>query len=73
MMAKKLELRFENYDGKTVTYSLDNPVEPVDTGDVNAAMDEILAQDAFTSSGGDLVAKKSARLVERTVEEIEID
>ncbi|WP_164218498.1 DUF2922 domain-containing protein [Virgibacillus sp. YIM 98842] len=72
-MAKKLELRFENYDGKTVTYSLDNPVEPVDTGDVNAAMDEILAQDAFTSSGGDLVAKKSARLVERTVEEIEID
>jgi len=72
-MAKKLELRFENYDGKTVTYSLDNPVEPVDPAAVNTAMDEILAQDAFTSSGGDLVAKISARLVERTVEEIEID
>jgi len=69
---KKLELKFENYDGKTVTYSLDNPVEPVDAQLVNEVMDEIIAQDAFTSSGGDLVAKKSARIVDRQVEDIEI-
>src|SRR5699024_529174 len=69
---KKLELKFENYDGKTVTYSLDNPVEPVDPELVNEVMDEIIAQDAFTSSGGDLVAKKSARIVDRQVEDIEI-
>jgi hypothetical protein len=72
-MAKTLQLQFENYDGKTVTYSLDNPVEPVDSEAVNTAMDEIINQDAFTSSGGDLVAKKGARLVERTVEDIEIN
>lgn len=71
-MSKKIDLQFENYDGRTVTYSLDHPVEPVDAEAVNAAMDEILQQDVFTSSGGDLVAKKGARIVERNVEEIEI-
>lgn len=70
---KKIELKFENEDGKIVTYALDNPVEPVDPDEVNAAMDEIIAQDAFTSGGGDLVAKKSARIVENIVEEIELD
>ncbi|CDO04955.1 hypothetical protein OPHB3_0826 [Oceanobacillus picturae] len=69
---KKLELKFTNFDGKTVTYSLDQPVEPVDTEAVNAAMDEIIAQNAFTSTGGDIVAKKSARVVDRTVEEIDL-
>lgn len=69
---KKLELQFENFDGKTVTFSLDNPVEPVDPELVNDVMDEIIAQDTFTSNGGNLVAKKNARLVDRQVEEIEI-
>lgn len=69
---KKLELKFTNFDGKTVTYSLDQPVEPVDTEAVNAAMDEIITQNAFTSSGGDIVAKKSARVVDRSVEEIDL-
>ncbi|WP_018930737.1 DUF2922 domain-containing protein [Gracilibacillus lacisalsi] len=69
---KKIELKFENEEGKTVTFSLDNPVEPVDPVQVNAAMDAILNENAFFSSGGDLVAKKSARIVERNVSEIEI-
>ena len=69
---KKIELKFENEEGKTVTFSLDNPVEPVDPVQVNAAMDAILNENAFFSSSGDLVAKKSARIVERNVSEIEI-
>ncbi|MFD2627769.1 DUF2922 domain-containing protein [Oceanobacillus kapialis] len=69
---KKLELKFTNFDGKTVTYSLDQPVEPVDPAAVNAAMDEIIAQNAFTSSGGDILSKKSARVVDRRVEEIDL-
>ncbi|WP_208590783.1 DUF2922 domain-containing protein [Gracilibacillus suaedae] len=69
---KKIELKFENEEGKTVTFSLDNPVEPVDPAQVSAAMDTILNENAFFSSGGDLVAKKSARIVERNVSEIEI-
>ncbi|MFC4025040.1 DUF2922 domain-containing protein [Oceanobacillus longus] len=69
---KKLEMKFTNQDGKIVTYSLDKPVEPVNIASVHAAMDEIIAQNAFTSTGGDLVAKKSARLVERIVEDIDL-
>ncbi len=69
---KKIELKFENEEGKTVTISLDNPVEPVDPVAVSEAMDAILSENAFFSSGGDLVAKKSARIVERNVSEIEI-
>ena len=70
-MTKKLELVFENELAKNVTISLDNPIYPVDPAAISAAMDEIIAQNAFTSSGGNLVAKKSARVVDRTVETIE--
>ena len=70
---KKLEMRFENQEGRLVTYSLDYPIEPVDPVAVNAAMDEVIAQNAFTSTGGDLVGKRSARVVEQIVEEIEIE
>lgn len=69
---KTLELRFENEEGKNVTISLDNPVEPADPATINAAMDEIIAQNAFESSGGELVAKKSAQIVERNVTQIEL-
>ncbi len=66
-------MKFENVEGKTVTYSIDHPVEPANSVDVNTAMEQVIAQNAFTSSGGDLVAKKSARIVERVVEEIDLD
>lgn len=69
---KKLELKFLNADGKTVTYSLDKPVEPVDPVAVKAAMDEIINQNAFATSGGDIVSIKGARVVERNVQEIEL-
>ncbi|UFT98873.1 DUF2922 domain-containing protein [Radiobacillus kanasensis] len=69
---KKLELKFFNTEGKTVTISLDAPVEPADPAAVNTAMDTIIAQNALYSSGGDLVEKKEARIVERNVFDIEI-
>lgn len=69
---KRLELQFKNEEDKTVTLSLDNPIEPVNPEAVNAAMDNILQQDVFTSSGGNLVSKHAARVVERTVTEVEI-
>ncbi len=69
---KRIELFFENEDGKTVKYTLDKPLEPVNPVTVNAAMDEIIAQNVFYSSGGDLVAKKGARIVENIIEEIDL-
>lgn len=68
---KRLELIFENEDGKKSTYSIDNPIEPADAEAVENAMDEIVEQDLFMTSGGRLVKKVEARIVERTVTEIE--
>lgn len=70
---KKLELQFENTDGKTVTHSLTNIIEPVNAEAVNEAMDQVIAHDVFTSTGGSLVKKKGARVVDRQVEDIEIN
>lgn len=69
---KRLELFFENEDGKTVKYTLDYPVEPADPEAIHAAMDEVIEQNAFFSSGGDVVTKKGARIVENIVEEIDL-
>jgi hypothetical protein len=69
---KRLEMRFENEAGRIVTYTLDDPIEPVDHEAVNAAMDTVIEQDAFSSSGGNIVAKRSARVVEQIVEDIDI-
>lgn len=69
---KKLELKFNNQEGKVVTISLDNPVQPVNPAAINAAMEEIIAQNIFFSAGGDLVSKEGARIVDRTVEDIQL-
>lgn len=69
-MAKKLDMLFGNTEGKTVTISIDDPIEPVDTIALAAAMDSIILQNVFVSSGGDLTEKKGARVVNRTVTEI---
>lgn len=67
---KKLDLQFLNEAGKTVTISLEQPVEPFDEAAINQAMDAILAQNVIASSGGALVSKKAARIVDRTVQEV---
>ncbi|WP_026678399.1 DUF2922 domain-containing protein [Fictibacillus gelatini] len=71
-MAKTLALQFLNRDKKTVTVTLDAPKEPVDAAAVKAAMDTIIAQNVFSSSGGDFVEKKGAQIVDRSVSEISL-
>ncbi|MDN4524861.1 DUF2922 domain-containing protein [Fictibacillus fluitans] len=69
-MAKTLELQFINEQDKTVTISLDAPAEPVNAAAVKAAMDAVIAQNIFISSGGDFVSKKGARITERSSSDI---
>ncbi|MEQ6377966.1 DUF2922 domain-containing protein [Bacillaceae bacterium S4-13-58] len=71
-MAKQIELKFLNPEGRIVTYTLDDPIEPVDPIAVSSAMDTMIAQNVFTSTGGDLTEKKEARIVERNVVGIEL-
>ncbi|MCH1625197.1 DUF2922 domain-containing protein [Fredinandcohnia quinoae] len=72
-MAKTLEMLFTNEDGKSATISIESPIEPVDPVAVSAAMDTILTANVFSTTGGDLVGKRSARIVERNVEELTVN
>lgn len=69
-MAKTLELQFLNTEGKTVKLNVDSPIEPVDPAAITAAMDDILASNIFFTTGGEFVAKKGARIVERNVTDV---
>ncbi|TXC82232.1 DUF2922 domain-containing protein [Metabacillus litoralis] len=69
-MAKTLELQFLNTEGKTVKINIDSPIDPVDPATLASAMDAILAANVFITTGGEFVAKKGARMIERNVSDI---
>ena len=65
-----LELIFAKEDGKTVVFSIEKPITPIDAQVVNQVMDTILASSVFSSINEN--TRKRARLVERTVSEVPI-
>ena len=65
-MAAYLEMLFRNQAGQLVTISVIDPRPDITPGEVEVVMDIIIAQNIFTSPGGDLVAKVQARVIERT-------
>jgi hypothetical protein len=67
-----LELIFAKEDGKTVVFSIEKPITPVDAQVVNQVMDTILASSVF-SSMNENARKKGARLVERNISEVPIN
>lgn len=71
-MEKTLVLVFKNADGKNVSLSLAAPREDVTGLEVAQAMQDIITNDIFTSSGGDLVEVSAARIVSREVTELEL-
>ena len=62
-----LQMRFLTQLGNRVTISLDNPTDTLTEAEVTAAMDQIIAKNIFVTSGGDLVGKDSAQIIDRTV------
>ena len=71
-MAKTLELLFLNLEGKTVKVNVDSPIDPVDQQALTTAMDQILTSNIFITNGGEFISKKGARIVDRSVTEIEL-
>ena len=71
-MAKTLEMTFLSELGKPTKLSVDNPIEPIDPAAVKAAMEQIIAANAFDGNGGDLITVDSVRLVERNVTDYEL-
>ncbi|MFJ8528720.1 DUF2922 domain-containing protein [Bacillus sp. NPDC094106] len=66
-----LELIFAKEDGKTVIFSIDNPTTPVNEQTITQVMDTILSSSIFLSIDEN-TRKKGARLIEKTVSEVNI-
>ena len=66
-VTQTLQLRFINQAGNRVSISLDNPKDTLTEAEVTAAMDQIIAKNIFVTSGGDLVGKDMAQIIDRTV------
>lgn len=61
-----LRMNFLNAAGKSVSISLDNPKEDLTSAAVQTAMDTIIAKNIFVTSGGDLVSKVKATIIDTT-------
>ncbi len=62
-----LELNFINEEGKNSKITLNNPRTDLTAEEVRTAMDEIIAVNIFTTSGGDFKQADSAKLITRDV------
>lgn len=72
MLTKRLELQFLNEAGTTATIGLVDPREDLTDLEVKEAMEDIIAEDVFTSPRGDLVAIAGARIVSREISEFTV-
>ena len=71
-MAKVLELEFKTETGKAAKLSINDPIEPIDTVAVKAAMDNLIATNVFASATGAFVSVEGARVVERNVTDYDV-
>jgi hypothetical protein len=69
-MSERLEMTFVNSAGTSSKISVDNPKEDLTLEEVQTGMASIVAANVFTSSGGDLVSAKSARIVSTEVNQL---
>lgn len=72
MATRVLEMRFNNAAGRLVTVRVADVVDPYTGAEASLLMDDIITRNVFTSTGGDLVVKDSARIVVTDVSELEL-
>lgn len=66
-MEQTLRLIFRNAEGRQVTISISDPVDPLDSMEVNDVMDLIINTSIFNTSGGSITQKVRAEVVARDV------
>lgn len=72
-MTRKLEMIFINAAGRKSTLSVYNAREDITAQEVQEAMDTVVEGEIFNTSGGDIVAISSARIVATDVTEIPVE
>ena len=71
-MASTLQMTFTNEANKKVSLTINDPRVDLTEVEVKNAMNEVIAQNVFTSSFGDLVAISGARIIDREVTELDL-
>lgn len=69
-MSSKIELIFKNQENRSTRISVDEPKADLTEVEVQAAMDNMIAENIFNTSGGDLVAVSGARIVTTQIEDL---
>lgn len=72
MAAKSLNMVFLNGAGAKVQINVSNAGQNVTEAQIKTLMDTIISKNIFTSTGGDLKAKQSAAIVEKTSTELAV-
>ncbi|MBQ3366670.1 MAG: DUF2922 domain-containing protein [Acidaminococcaceae bacterium] len=66
-----LELVFKNAAGKNVTYNIEEPKTGVTKAEIDAAMQVVVSNNVFNTSGGDIVEAVEGHLRTITKEVVE--
>ncbi len=67
-MSRTLQMVFRNAQGRNTTLSVADPQVDLEAAEVSAAMDEVLDANIFNTTGGDIISKVRAQIVDRQVE-----
>lgn len=62
---KALVMVFKNHDGDNTSMTLNNIKPGITNTEVKSAMDLIITNNIFKTSGGDLTSKVSARIIDK--------
>lgn len=71
-MAQVLEMVFKNQGQKNFSISLNDPRADLTPAEVKTAMDAVIEKNIFKSSSGDVVEVSGARIVDRTITELQL-
>jgi len=69
-MERTLQMVFENAAGKNTRISIPDPKDDLTPGEVQNAMDTIVAKNIFNTTGGEIVKAVSASIINRDVVEL---
>lgn len=71
-MARVLEMTFSTELGKAKTIRVIDVNDPLVAADVAACMDNIIAKNIFTSTGGNLTGKVKAQVITTTTNDVSL-
>ena len=72
MARRILELAFNTQLGRTQRIRVYDAKDPITGAEVAAAMDDIIAKNIFTSTGGNLTGKVDAKLIVTDTTELDV-